>query len=132
MVALNAAFGWLWIALGFVSGTFMGLHFYKEEWLGGYDSWRRRLIRLGHIATVALGAINILFALSAPHIPLADWERNLASYAFVVGGISMPIVCGLSAWHKPLRHLFPIPVISLLTAGITLSVGIFKHGVIEK
>ncbi len=130
MIALNAAFGWLWITFGFLSGMLMGLRFYRDEWLGGYDSWRRRLVRLGHIATVALGAINLLFALSARYIPLLPWELTTCSYAFVIGGVSMPVVCALAAWHKPLRHLFFIPVASLLTAAITLTVGIFKHGVI--
>jgi len=26
----------------------------------------------------------------------------------------MPACCFLSAWRKPLRHLFPIPVVSVL------------------
>ena len=129
MVALNAAFGWAWITLGFLSGMLMGLRFYREDWLGGYDSWRRRLVRLGHIATVALGALNVLFALTARHIPFAKWELQTVSIAFVVGGVTMPIVCGLAAWRQHLRHLFIIPVASLLTAGITLTVGILKHGV---
>lgn len=129
MIALNAAFGWAWITLGFISGMLMGLRFYREDWLGGYDSWRRRLVRLGHIATVALGILNVLFALTARYVPLAAWELRTVSIAFVIGGVTMPIVCGLAAWRQNLRQLFVVPVASLLTAGITLTVGIFKHGV---
>ena len=129
MIALNAAFGWCWITLGFLSGMLMGLRFYREEWLGGYNSWRRRLLRLGHIATVALGMLNVLFALTARYVPLLTWERDLISWSFLIGGVTMPIVCALAAWRQPLRHLFVVPVASLLTAGITLSVGILKHGV---
>jgi ABC-type proline/glycine betaine transport system permease subunit len=129
LIALNAAFGWAWITLGFVSGMLMGLRFYREDWLGGYDSWRRRLVRLGHIATVALGMLNVLFALTARYVSLAAWELQTVSIAFVIGGITMPIVCALAAWKQDLRRLFVIPVASLLTAGITLTVGIFKHGV---
>lgn len=129
MIALNAAFGWLWITLGFASGALMGLRFFRDDWLGGYDAWPRRMVRLGHIAIIALGVLNVLFALSAPHVPLAAWERLTASLAFVIGAVTMPLVCGLAAWHKPLRHLFVIPVASLLTGGITLTVGILKHGV---
>jgi hypothetical protein len=39
-----------------------------------------------------------------------------ASISFVVGGLAMPIVCFLSGWRKPFRHLFFIPVVSLLLA----------------
>lgn len=31
--------------------------------------------------------------------------------------IAMPVCCLLSAWRKPLRHLFPIPVLAV-TAGV--------------
>jgi hypothetical protein len=129
LIALNAAFGWAWITLGFLSGMLMGLRFYREDWLGGYDSWRRRLVRLGHIATIALGVLNVLFALTARYVPLANWELQTVSIAFVIGGATMPIVCALAAWRQNLRHLFVIPVASLLTAGITLTAGILKHGV---
>lgn len=110
------------------SGALMGLRFYRENWLGGYDSWRRRLIRLGHISFFGLGILNLLYAFTVPHVPLAAWERGLASWAFIIGGITMPLVCGLSAWRQPLRHLFFIPVASLLTAAITLTIGMFKAG----
>jgi hypothetical protein len=32
----------------------------------------------------------------------------------------MPLCCFLAAWKQPLRHLFPIPVISV-SAGILLT-----------
>ena len=39
-----------------------------------------------------------------------------APWLFVAGAVSMPTVCFLSAWRKPLRHLFFIPVLSLIGA----------------
>ena len=51
---LNLVLGWLWIALGFASGAVLGLWFHKEQWLGGYASWMRRLYRLGHISFFGL------------------------------------------------------------------------------
>src|SRR5262245_24117189 len=119
VVMLNAAFGWVWITLGMASGALIGLRFYREDWLGGYDSWRRRLVRLGHISFFGLGILNVLFALSVPHVRLAAWEQAVASWAFVIGGVTMPLVCGLSAWRQPLRGFFVIPVASLLTAAVT-------------
>jgi hypothetical protein len=40
----------------------------------------------------------------------------LPSVAFVVGAVAMPTVCFLSAWRDSFRHLFFIPVLSLLVA----------------
>ena len=128
MVTLNAAFGWIWITLVMASGALIGLRFYREDWLGGYDSWRRRLVRLGHISFFGLGILNVLFAMTAPHVSLGASARVIASWAFVIGGVTMPLVCGLAAWRQSLRSLFVIPVASLLTAAITITLGTLKAG----
>jgi hypothetical protein len=94
----------------------MGLCFHRENWLGGYGSFPRRMIRLGHIACFGLGLINILFALTAATLvpfPIA----RAASTLLVVGMITMPLNCFLTAWRKSFRHLFFIPAGSTL-AGI--------------
>ena len=44
---LNFVAGWWLILAAFVSGTLIGLGFHREDFLGGYDSFRRRLVRLG-------------------------------------------------------------------------------------
>ncbi|MGE3809614.1 MAG: hypothetical protein AB7K24_33535, partial [Gemmataceae bacterium] len=105
----------LLILTGFLSGSLLGLGFHRQDFLGGYGSFRRRLLRLGHIALVALGMLNVLFSVSAAH--LADsWRVEAASIAFVVGGVAMPSVCFLSAWRARFRHLFFIPVTALVLA----------------
>ncbi|MCS7166565.1 MAG: hypothetical protein RMI91_13430 [Gemmatales bacterium] len=57
----NRFTGWLLIAVGFATGVGLGLGFRREDFLCGYSSLRRRLLRLGHIACVALGMNNVLF-----------------------------------------------------------------------
>jgi len=118
----NLLAGWVAIFLGFVAGAVPGLFFWMEDWLGGYGSWRRRLVRLAHISFFGLGFINVLFALSVPHLgltagaPLLGWSSVL-----LVGGvIAMPAVCYLSAWRQPFRNLFFIPVTCMV-----LGVGLF-------
>lgn len=107
-------FAWSWLLAGLLSGVLLGLGFHKEQFLGGYDSWRRRLVRLGHIAFFGTGLLNLFAALTWQVFALEDQAMNLAAWALVIGGITMPTVCALSAWHKPLRFLFPIPVIALI------------------
>jgi hypothetical protein len=116
---LNLAFAWIWILLGFVSGALMGMRFKGENWMGGYSSLPRRLYRLGHISFFGLGLINFLFAVTlrvcAIKSPLVDW----AGYAFIAGGVLMPICCVLMAHFPKLKPaaLFAAPVTSLLLGG---------------
>ena len=107
--------GWTFVLLAFVSGALIGLGYHRDDFLGGYSSFRRRMVRLGHIALAALGMMNVLFALSP--VPTAGTlSASIASVAFVAGGVLMPVVCFLAAWRKPLRHLFALPVASLILA----------------
>lgn len=123
---INEAFGWFWIIFGFLSGMVMGTLFHDEQWLGGYASRSRRLIRLGHIAFVGLGMLNILFAHSLERITLSQSFIAIASWAFIVGGISMPLCCGLMAWNQRWHMLFAVPVISLLAGAILTFWGLIR------
>lgn len=112
---LNWTFGWWLLFSGFLTGAALGLFFHREEFLGGYNSWTRRLCRLGHIAQVALGMLNVLYGLSPLPEP-ATVASAIASAGFIAGGVSMPLVCFLSAWRPVFRHFFFVPVLSLGTA----------------
>ncbi len=104
--------------LAFVTGAIIGLFFYQEDFLGGYDSFRRRILRLGHIAQAALGMMNVV-AGNSQIATDADFNM-IAQWGLIVGGISMPVVCFLSAWKPGFRHLFFIPVVSLIAAAVEI------------
>jgi len=123
---INEVFGWFWITFGFLSGTLLGMRFQNEDWMGGYSSHPRRLIRLGHISFLGLGILNILFSHSLSRINLNPHLIHLASWSFIIGGISMPICCGLMAWQKIWQFLFTIPVISLITGAILTFIGLLS------
>lgn len=114
---LNLVLAWLWILLGFVSGTVLGLFLHKEEWLGGYASHRRRLYRLGHISFFGLGAVNLLFWLTLKTLSELSPFAFVASWAFVIGAITMPLCCVIMAHRPRLYLIFTVPVVSLLIAG---------------
>lgn len=121
---INWYFGWCSILIAFITGAVLGMFFYRDDFLGGYNSFRRRILRLGHIALAALGMVNILYSQStlADDTPLVS---SLASIGFIVGGVTMPGICFLSAWKPAFRHLFFIPVTALISAVIeTLRIGI--------
>ena len=111
---------WCGMLLGVLSGAIIGLFFHREDWMGGYNSFRRRLTRLGHISFFGLGFVNFFFAISHQMAGIeAPWAVP-AAVAFVIGAATMPTCCFLSAWRKPFRHLFFIPV-GGVTIGIVLT-----------
>ncbi len=114
MVPINFVAGWIAILAGLLAGTGLGMFFHREGWLGGYASWRRRMLRLMHISLVGTGLLNIGFALSVKVLGVAP--PPLASALFIIGAAAMPTVCALSAWRTGFRHLFFIPVVSLVVA----------------
>ena len=58
MREINLLVAWLAILIGLVTGTVLGLFFHEENWMGGYGSWRRRMVRLGHISFFGTGSLE--------------------------------------------------------------------------
>jgi hypothetical protein len=122
----NLYAAWIGILLGFIAGAVPGLFFHDENWLGGYASWRRRMIRLGHISFFGIAFINLAFALTVAHLQI-DTIHPLPSRLLITGAIAMPTVCYLSAYKKPFRHLFFVPALCLIVgAGILIFGGLFR------
>ncbi len=115
---LNLTLAWIWIVLGTILGLILGSFFHREEFLGGYASFKRRLYRLAHVACFGLAILNLLFFFTARSLPTPTAWVAVASWSFVVGALSMPTCC-ISVAHQPrLRALFAIPVGSVLLGSI--------------
>jgi len=117
MINIHAA--WIGFFLGCLAGAVPGLFFHDNDWLGGYGSWQRRMIRLAHISFFGIGIFNLSFALTAGTLGLEAGLRTISAL-LIVGAVAMPLVCYLSAWKKAFRNLFFIPAMS-----VTLGVGLF-------
>ena len=115
MTATNLYVGWMAIFAGLLVGAVIGTFFHDQDWLGGYGSWRRRMLRLTHISLIGTGLLNMAFAVSVEHLRMEPTPR-VASVLFVLGAATMPLVCILSAWRDAFRHLFFVPVASLVAA----------------
>ncbi|MEM8784037.1 MAG: hypothetical protein AAGE65_14445 [Planctomycetota bacterium] len=118
MLSLMIAFAWAWFVLGIVSGAVLGLGFARADFMGGYGGWRRRLARLGHVSFFGTGGLVLAAALTAAALsvngtPMSEAGLRFAGACLGVGGVAMPTVCFLSAWRKPWRHLFFVPVLGL-------------------
>jgi hypothetical protein len=121
LVALHWYAGWSLVLAGFLAGSGLGLFFHRDDFLGGYGSFRRRLVRLGHIALIALGLVNVVFALAVEHVTAG--LLPFASPALLLGSVSMPVTCFLTAWRPGWRYAFAIPVLALVTAVVLLLIG---------
>ena len=120
---LNIFAGWIGVIGGVLSGAFIGLYFHKEDWVGGYGSFTRRMLRLGHISFFGIGFLNFAIGLTLAAVTIPNNHVMVASYAMVAGAITMPLLCFLTAWRKPFRHLFPVPVVSVLVAASSVLAG---------
>ncbi len=117
---INLVSAWIGLLLAFVSGALMGLKFHEPDWLGGYTSFPRRMIRLGHISFSGLAMVNLMFYFVARSMP-SEPALVAASWLFVVGAITMPVCCALMLRGAGWRNAFVVPVSSLMVAaGLTL------------
>lgn len=102
--------GWTGMVFGLLSGATIGLFFHEEAFAGGYGSFRRRMMRLGHVAFFGLGIINVIFALTLTTAGVSLRYPTVASIALIAAAILMPLICFLTAWKKLFRHIFALPV----------------------
>jgi hypothetical protein len=116
---INLLAAWIGMLLGALFGAAQGIFFHKEEWMGGYGSWKRRMTRLGHISFFGIAFINIAFVVT---VYVAEIENQVAipSVLFIIGAIGMPLICYLSAIIKNFRHLFFIPALSVIVGVVYL------------
>jgi len=118
-MAINVHAGWIAILLGLLLGAAIGLFFYRDDWLGGYGSWRRRMLRLAHVSLVATGLLNVAAGLTQ-FAYCAERALPAASLLLIAGTVTMPAVCLLSAWRQWVRHLFFVPVLCLILGVLDL------------
>lgn len=122
---LNLTFGWIWITMGFLSGAVLGMGFHREGFMGGYDSWQRRLARLGHIAFFGTGFLNLAYAwtrfMASPGSVQVGSAWWWSSWAFLIGAIAMPICCFVCVKWKGAKAIFMLPVVSLTAGGVLMS-----------
>ena len=144
MPTINLVGGWLGMLAGVLSGAVVGLFFHRDDWMGGYGSYRRRLTRLGHISFFGLGFLNLVFVATSTQLFLDRICLALLTVlsiagcaillyvmlygvALIVGAVTMPLCCFLSAWRKPLRCLFSVPVFAVTTGILSILVGWWKR-----
>jgi hypothetical protein len=118
----NILAAWVGIVAGVLVGIVHGLFFHREDWLGGYASWPRRLMRLGHVSFFGIALLNLAFAWTV-HNPGWRPESSVPAAALVIAQGLMPLICYLAAWRPRMRRLFFLPVSCVLVGAGGLVLG---------
>ena len=97
----NRLVGWTSLAVGVAVGLVMGLWSFDgplqpPAWMGEYADTSRRLVRLGHIAFIGLGVIDILIERELIRSALASRGRAIASWST---NPNIAILGNKSAWR---------------------------------
>ena len=125
----NLIAGWSLMVLGVLIGMTIGIWAHDDAWANGYPSYRRRMLRLSHVAAFALGIINVLYVFCGEWAALPPWLFYAGSWAMILGGTLMPLACLLASWKKPLRVFFPVPAVLLLVAISVMCFGLWRSGI---
>ncbi len=116
------------MAAGIAVGLLLGMWSFDgplaaPEWLGDYQDTSRRMVRLGHIALIALGFINVLVGRELPRLPVSPGLQKLASVSMNVGNVFLPLTLFAGALYMPLKYSMSVPALCVF-----LSVGIMALG----
>jgi uncharacterized membrane protein len=85
------------------------------------------LVRLGHIAGVALPALNLLYV---PWMARSRWSRatrRTGCGLLLFGTLALPSLLGLAAFWGPGLYLLPVPVLALIAAVWLLAAGLRRR-----
>ncbi len=124
----NRFTGWTCMAAGVGIGLLLGLWSFDgplavPDWIGEYTATSRRMIRLGHIALMALGFINVLVGRELPHLALGAGARRVASVTMNIGNVFLPLTLFAGALWPPLKYLMPVPALCVLCAVSLMAYG---------
>jgi hypothetical protein len=117
----NRLVGWASLALGVAVGLVMGLWSFDgplqpPAWIGEYTDTSRRLVRLGHIAFIGLGVIDILLERELVGSALGRAGRRVASWSMVIGNVLLPITLFASAVYRPIKYFMAVPASAVFVA----------------
>jgi len=118
------------MAVGVGTGLLMGMWSFDgpmpvPEWLGAYGDVSRRLARLGHIAFLGLGIIDVLLARELPRLALSAAMRRTASVAMILGNALLPPALFAAAACRPCKYLLPVPAIAVFVAVVLTAWGVW-------
>ena len=125
----NVRVAWWMIGASMAGGAVLGLWSFggplsPPPGFRAFDDLPRRLVRLGHIAAIALPALNLLYV---PWMGRSRWSgtvRRAGCRLLLFGTVALPSFLLLAAFWHPGRYLLPLPVTALTVAVCLLAGGL--------
>jgi hypothetical protein len=125
----NIRFGWLWILAGIILGAILGMWSFNGPLpspIGAYDALPRRMIRLSHIAFIALSIINILYGYEIDSLRIGEKAKKSGSLLLILGSVLMPTFLIISAFFEPFKYILMIPAMLILASLVIMAFGKFR------
>lgn len=102
-------------------GSIMGMYafdgpFKPPRGHESYASLPRRLIRLAHIAFVALPIISIMYGMHIDTVDLPEHMKLIGSRSMIFAMIGIPTLLIGAAFYQPFKYLEVIPVSAIFVA----------------
>jgi hypothetical protein len=125
----NISFGWSWILAGIILGAVMGMWSFNGPFsspVGDYTALPRRMLRLSHIAFIALAIINILYGYEIDKIKLKEKQKKIGSNCLIYGAVLMPLILIGAVFFEQLKYLTIIPAVFVIISISIVVVGKLK------
>jgi hypothetical protein len=128
---LNRRVGWISMAVGVGTGLILGMWSFDgpmavPEWLGEYGSTSRRLVRLGHIAWLGLGILDVLLANELPRLALSPAMKRVASVAMAFGNVFLPLTLFAAGYSRAWKYAMPLPATAVFLALVLVAWGVAR------
>lgn len=128
---LNVAVGWTGILFGLAAALWIGTWAFNGPMTApagfeSYDSLPRRLLRLGHIAAIAVGVLNIVFGRELPRLALSDGWKRAASILAALAWPGLALGCMAAAFVPSLKYALPPGALALTAASAIAAVGAWR------
>ena len=123
----NRLFGWSLFLLGIIGGMALGTFAFggplaAPERFAEYDGVPRRLIRLAHIAAMALGMTNVFYGLELDRFGSATRTLRLGSATMIAAGASMSVILTIAAFDTRWTMALAVPsLFAFVAVGILVT-----------
>lgn len=130
--ALNACIGWTGIALGLAAALWIGMWAFAgpmpaPSGFESYDALPRRLLRLAHIAAVAVGVLNVLLGRELPRLALSPKWKSACSWLAIAAWPGLTLVLAAAAFVPEAKYALPAGALALTSSMTIAAAGAWRR-----
>ncbi|HEX2879048.1 MAG TPA: hypothetical protein VHO25_05885 [Polyangiaceae bacterium] len=120
---------WWMVGCGMLSGAVLGLWSFSgpipaPNGFIAYDDLPRRLLRLAHIAMIALPLLSLELERWLGRTTLRTASQSCIRSALVFGMVALPALLTVTAYWSPALYLLPLPVCALMGSVFVVAIAL--------